>query len=329
MIKTASHFERLDDNQVICRLCPADCQIADGQEGICGSRKNEGGQLVTDNYGEVVTIAVDPIEKKPLYHFYPTSDILSTGPNCCNLKCRHCQNWNISQEKVKTIYVPPEELVNQTKQRDLVGVAFTYTEPVIWYEYIMDTAPLLRQAGLKVVLVSNGYINPEPLKSLLEVVDAFNIDLKGMQQSFYSRVCKGKIEPVLDALRLTAKSDAHLEITNLIIPTHNDSDDDLHQLVDFVASLSDNIPLHFSAYHPSYHMDVAATPVETMIRAYEIGRLSLKHVFLGNIGLDGYSNTTCPGCGALLVRRSGYRTDIVGLNGSVCAKCGADSGIIL
>ncbi len=328
MIKAAVYYEKLDRDRVWCHLCPAECKLTEGKHGICRSRFNEKGRLVTDNYGEAVTVAVDPIEKKPLYHFYPGTDILSTGPNCCNLKCSNCQNWTISQKKSNTMYVAPEKLVALAAQHDSLGVAFTYTEPLVWYEYIMDTAPLLRRAGLKVVLVSNGYISREPFERMLEVIDAINIDLKAIRPDFYLRVCKGRIAPILENIKLTAASPVHLEVTNLIIPGLNDSDEDLAGLVDFIASVSDMIPLHFSAYRPDYKMDIPSTPNDTMLRAWQIAIKKLKYVYLGNVALDGYADTYCPRCRNPLVRRSWYRAEVTGLDGDRCGQCGFATRIV-
>jgi len=328
MIKPAAYAEKLDGNKVVCHLCPAECKLTEGKVGICGCRFNRNGELLVDNYGELVTLAIDPIEKKPLYHFYPRTDILSTGPNGCNLGCIHCQNWTISQKKTKTMFVTPEQLVEAAKQHKSMGVAFTYTEPIIWYEYIMDVAPLLRRAGLKTVLVSNGYINPAPLEDLLGVMDAINVDLKGIRSEFYKKICKGKVEPVLHTIGRVAESGVHLEVTNLIIPSLNDSDKDLTDLVNFVASVSDMIPLHFSAYRPDYKLSIEATPIDTMLRAQEIARQRLKYVYLGNISVDGCSDTFCPNCGRLLIQRSGYHTSVVGLNQGRCVTCGFQTGIV-
>jgi len=328
MIKTAAYCEKRPENRVVCHLCPFNCRLRDEQKGICKSRFNRGGELVTDNYGELVTLAVDPIEKKPLYHFYPGTDILSTGPNSCNFQCLHCQNWTISQRKTSTFYVAPEKLVETALSHDSIGVAYTYTEPLMWYEYIMDTAPLLRQEGLKTVLVSNGFINPEPLEELLPVLDAANIDLKSMRPEFYRKICKGKLQPVLDNIRRMAESNMHIEITNLVIPGKNDSEEELTELVDFIASVSDMIPLHFSAYFPNYQMNTQATPSDTLLKARDIARRKLKYVFLGNVALSDGSNSYCPECGHLLVRRSGYHTSIEGVQGGQCQKCGYETGIV-
>ncbi|MDH3891488.1 MAG: AmmeMemoRadiSam system radical SAM enzyme [candidate division Zixibacteria bacterium] len=328
MHKEAAFYQPLPNNQVQCELCPAECKLDEGKVGICGCRFNKQGKLFTDNYGQAVTLGVDPIEKKPLYHFYPGTDILSTGANGCNLGCLHCQNWSISQTKTQTEYVAPETLVEVAQRHDSTGVAFTYTEPMIWYEYIMDAAPLLHQADLKVVLVTNGYIMPQPLATLVEYIDAANVDLKGMRPEFYAKICKGKLEPVLQTIETLAASDVHLEVTNLLIPGKNDSDEDIAGLVDFVASLSVDIPLHLSAYHPQYKLNVNATPADTMLRARALAQEKLNHVFLGNIASDEGSDSTCAGCGHTLIRRLGYRTEVVGINGAVCAECGRATTIV-
>ncbi|MCB2202117.1 AmmeMemoRadiSam system radical SAM enzyme [bacterium] len=327
MIHAAAHWQTTDSGLVQCNLCPANCTLKEGQHGICRSRYSHHGHLVTDNYGELVTVAVDPIEKKPLYHFYPGSMILSTGANCCNLGCRHCQNWSISQVTTRTTYCPPEQLAHLAEEHDSIGVAFTYTEPMVWFEYICDTAPLLRAQNKKVVLVSNGYINPEPLAELLPFIDAANIDLKGMRPRFYARICKGRLDPVLDTIRAMAGAGIHLEITNLVIPGYNDSDEDLQLLIDFVASVDTRIPLHFSAYHPDYKLQAPPTPHETLQRAFDMARKSLAYPFVGNAYIRGTSDTHCPSCGTILIERSGFGCRIGGLEAGKCTLCGAETRI--
>lgn len=328
MIRPAVHWETVSPGVIRCTLCPAFCRLKDGVHGICDSRYNLDGRLVTDNYGEVVTIAVDPIEKKPLYHFHPGSTILSTGANCCNLSCRHCQNWSISQVRTRTTFCSPEQLAMLAREHHSIGVAFTYTEPMIWFEYIRDTAPKIREHGRKVVLVSNGYINPEPLSELIPLVDAANIDLKGMRPEFYRRVCKGKLEPVLDTIRLLAHSSVHLEVTNLIIPGLNDSDKDLRELIDFIAAINPQVPLHFSAYHPDYKMEAPATPSETLTRAHAMARRKLAYVFVGNALIEGASDSLCPSCGAVLIKRTGFRAKRQALEAGRCSVCNAETGIV-
>lgn len=326
MIKPASFGLSAEKGSVICTLCPLECHLAEGKTGVCGARFNRGGQLLTDNYGELVTLANDPIEKKPLYHFHPGATILSTGPNCCNLGCLHCQNWSISQTKVPTITFTPERLVQSALDHHSLGVAFTYTEPMVWFEYIIDVAPLLRAAGLKVVLISNGFINPKPLEQLLSVTDAMNVDLKSIRDEFYRRVCKGRLGPILDNIRQIAASPVHLELTNLLIPGENDSDVDIADLVAFVASVSPAIPLHFSAYHPDYQLHHPATPIATMNRALELAVTQLQYVYQGNIS-HGRSDTQCPVCRTRLVARQGFQVRVEGLEAGRCRACGHATGI--
>lgn len=330
MIREARYYSKLDDTRVRCDLCPAECKLKSGQRGICHSRYNESNRLVTDNFGETVTLAIDPIEKKPLYHFYPGEDIASIGVNGCNLSCKHCQNWEISQGQVPTRYIDPKQLPEIGAQRGSIGIAYTYTEPVIWFEYILEAAPLVREVGLVNVLVTNGYINPEPLRELLPLVDAFNVDLKAMRPEFYRRICKGRLEPVLEAIRIIADSPSHLEITYLIIPELNDSDDDFRKLGEFLISVDRKIPLHLSAYYPAYQLDKPATPRRTMLRACEILEQYVSYVFVGNMQIEGRSDTYCPECGHTLVERLWYRIQVSGLDADgSCRNCGHKADIIV
>jgi pyruvate formate lyase activating enzyme len=329
MIREALYYDRLNDQVVRCRLCPAGCRLTPDRRGICRNRYNDDGRLMTDNFGETVTFAVDPIEKKPLYHFRPGSVIASIGANGCNLSCQNCQNSEISQKSVATFYIEPERLPQAAARDGSIGIAYTYTEPIIWYEFILEAAPWVTAAGLVNVMVTNGYINPEPLERLLPLIDAFNVDLKGMNPEFYRRICKGRLEPVLEAIRMIAASPAHLELTTLVIPGLNDSEEDFDQLAEFVASLDPAIPVHLSAYHPSFKMRIAPTPVETLMKGHAILRRSLHNVFVGNREVAGCSDTYCPACGATLIERSGYSVRLKGIDDDGrCRACRTAAGIV-
>ena len=300
----AKHWESLEDKKVRCRLCPANCLLTASKTGICGCRTNIDGRLMVDNYGEIVSASYDPIEKKTLYHFYPGTVIFSTGPNGCNLSCENCQNWEISQMKVPTRHLEPSELAILAGRSGSIGVAYTYSEPLIWFEYILDAAAAVREKGLKNVIVSNGYINEEPFQEPLPLINAANIDLKSMNPAFYKKICKGQLEPVKNAIVSLFKAGKHLEVTNLVIPGLNDSDADFEQITDFIAGLSENVPLHFSAYHPTYKMTRPQTPAETLLNAYEIASKKLNFVYLGNVNIPEKSDTICPQCGAKLISRT-------------------------
>ena len=329
MLKEALFWEKREDGKIHCVLCPVSCIVAEGKVGVCLGRKNQNGILYATNYGKAVSIAVDPIEKKPLYHFYPGTEILSTGPNGCNLKCGHCQNWYISQVESPTEYVPPEKLIELALKYNSIGIAYTYTEPFIWYEYIKDTARLAQQKNLKNVLVTNGYINEPPLLELLPLIDAMNIDVKSMENDFYRNICKGKVEPVLKATELSVKKGVHVEITNLLMPTLNDSDEQIKILVDWLAGIDDKIPLHFSRYFPHYKIDLPPTPVATLERAFKIAREKLKYVYVGNAYIEKTTDTLCPQCLNVLIKRDGYFTRIVGIKDKKCSSCGRGVDLVL
>ena len=317
----ALYYEKLDRSRVRCGLCPNDCLIDPGGAGRCGQRKNNNGKLIALSYGRTVTVAIDPIEKKPLFHFMPGSRILSVGPNGCTLTCDHCQNWEISQKTIPTRYISPEQLVDLASEEGSVGVAFTYTEPLVWYEYILDTAPLLRKRGLKSVLVTNGYLNEEPARRIAPLIDAFNIDLKSYDDRFYREYCGGTIEPVKKFIEI-ASSVSHVEITNLVIPGLNDSPGSIEDMAKWISGISSDIPLHFSRFFPKYKMEkLAATPVETLSTAYGLARRFLDYVYIGNIFIEGTENTVCPDCGEAVIKRAGYSTEMI-ISDGVCRRCG-------
>jgi len=323
----ASWYDKLEDNNVLCRLCPNDCVIPDGRHGICKVRVNRGGVLTADSYAELVTLAADPIEKKPLYHYYPSRSILSTGPNGCNFQCGYCQNSDISQRVVPTRHVTPEELAEFAAHDDSIGVAYTYTEPFIWSEYIRDAGACVHERGLKNVLVTNGYVHEEPLRELLPLIDAMNVDIKSMNEDFYRDICGGILSDVLNTVEV-ANGSCHVEITNLVITGYNDSEDDIARLADWIAGVNPAIPLHLSRYFPRYRFSEKETPVSTLLKAHEIASSRLKYVYLGNLQMEGGSDTDCPVCGNVLVSRSHYSVQLSGIRDSVCSSCGAKVDIV-
>lgn len=322
--------EPADGGRIACHICPHECRIAEGRAGVCLCRKNVSGTLRPMNYAEVTSAGMDPIEKKPLYHFHPGRSILSVGTWGCNFKCDFCQNWQISQtDGVATEHLEPEAAVELARQKGSVGIAYTYNEPTIWYEYVLDTGRLARRAGLVNVLVTNGYINPAPLDRLLEeVVDAMNIDLKAFTDGFYAEHARGQLSPVLETARRAAGR-CHVETTTLLIPGENDSPQELTQLRDWIAeNLGQASPVHLSAYFPRYKSSAPATTLETLTRARDIMAARLHHVYVGNVAATGLSNTCCPGCGATVVRRTGYTVDAGGVRSGCCADCGAELNIV-
>jgi len=315
--------------RVVCALCPHECVIAEGRTGRCLGRKNVGGSLVAASYGEVVSIAVDPIEKKPLYHFLPGSEILSVATYGCNLRCPFCQNSEISQQVAPSRYVGPDELLALAKSHDTPSVAYTYNEPCIWFEYLVDAGRLMHAAGIKNVLVTNGMLNPEPLAELLPLVDAMNIDLKSIRPGFYRDYVQGDLDTVLNTIR-TAKRACHVELTNLLIPGRNDSEADISELVGFVAGLGRETVLHFSRYFPRHRANEPPTPAATLERAAAIAREKLDYVYLGNVTTRPEDRDTfCPKCRNRLVERSNYAGRIVGIRDGKCAKCGRVADIVL
>lgn len=320
--REARYYERLSGDKVRCLLCPHSCGIPDGGKGRCGVRENAGGTLYTRSYGRTVTANIDPIEKKPLYHFMPGSIILSIGPNGCTLDCDNCQNWSISQEAAPTRFMSPEELVLLAGKNGSIGVAFTYTEPLLWFEYIEETAPLLRGKGLKSVLVTNGFLNEEPAREIAPLVDGFNVDLKSMSDEFYHEYCGGRVEPVRRFIEIAAKV-SHVEVTNLLIPGLNDGPDDIAGLSEWLEGVSRDIPLHFSRFFPQHRMvDRPPTPRESLESAYAVAKRHLDHVYIGNMDVGSTADTYCADCGETVIRRSGYRTEVLG-DGGYCPSCGA------
>ncbi len=313
--------------KVQCELCPKECVIKPGQSGECRVRINIDGVLRTVVYGYPCSIHIDPVEKKPLFHFLPGSTILSLATVGCNLHCRNCQNWEISQanpEDSEAAFCPPERLVAMTKYHNCPSVAYTYTDPIVYYEYTYDTAKLARDKGIRNVLVTAGYINTEPWKELLEYVDAANIDLKGITDDFYRQVCFGTLKPVQQALIEAAAKGILLEVTNLIIPTLNDKPEEIRQLARWVkVNLGSDIPLHFSRFFPRYkmrHLPQTSSQTLDVAREIAVGE-GLHYVYIGNIRSKTGQNTYCPGCKVLLIERSGYTILQNRLKDGCCPDC--------
>jgi pyruvate formate lyase activating enzyme len=324
----AKYWKKRDDGRIACELCPQACVIPEGGHGVCLGRVNRDGALIATNFAECVSVAMDPIEKKPLYHVCPGRQVLSIACNGCNLRCDFCQNWSISQTKARTTPLPPAELVRLAVESGSFGVAYTYTEPLVWFEYLLQAGALVREAGIKNMLVTNGVLNEAPMRELLPLIDAMNVDLKSMSPSFYRDYCHiDGAEAVQRTIRLAAEQ-CLVEVTNLIIPGLNDSDEDLRALVDFVAGVDPAIPLHFSRYFPTYKMSIEPTPVETLVRARDIAREKLHYVYVGNVRLDDDSDTRCPTDGHLLVRRTGYSAEVVGVEYGKCAGCGRETDFL-
>jgi pyruvate formate lyase activating enzyme len=328
--RTARYWHVQPDGRVACDLCPVGCKLRDGQDGLCNTRGNLGGEMKAKQYGRVVSAGVDPIEKKPLYHFHPAQPILSIAALGCNLHCEFCQNWSISQRgDGRTTDMSPDAVVAAARETGSFGIAYTYSEPLVWFEFVLDTARLAREAGLKNVAVTNGYLNPEPLAELVPFLDAANVDLKGMDERFYAKVCHAELKPVLAAIEAFHAGGTHLEITNLVIPGHNDGDEDIRELAGFVAGISADIPLHLSAYHPAYRFDAPPTSQATLIRAAEVARERLHYVYVGNVHADGWTDTRCPHCGATVISRRGYATRVSLSREGTCKSCGGSVPVVL
>lgn len=322
--KTALYYTRFSEQSVECQLCPHYCRLKPGQEGVCRARANLEGELIAENYGEISSIALDPVEKKPLYHFYPGHNILSIGSFGCNLACPWCQNYHIAAQRPETRYLSPAEIAELAASlvaKGSVGVAYTYNEPIISLEYVLECGALVKKKGLSNVLVTNGYVNREPLVRLLEVSDALNIDLKGFTAHFYRRYCRGKLEVVLDSIEL-AVSLSHVEITSLIVPGLNDDPASFRDMCRVLAGISPDIPWHLSAFYPTYRMtDRPSTPVEKLEQLRSIAREYMNYVYLGNVAGKN-SDTVCPSCGQTLIERRGYSTRVKALSEGKCVRCG-------
>ncbi len=318
--REAMFYETMPESMVQCHLCPHKCVLRVGESGKCRGRKNMSGKMIAINYGLSIGISLDPIEKKPLYHFHPGTRIVSLGANSCNLSCFFCQNYQSSQSQCETQYLSPKdlyEIVKEHSQNGIKQIAFTYTEPFTWYEYIYDFACLAEDTDI--VLVTNGFINPEPLEKILPDIKAMNIDLKSINPEFYSEHCGGDLEMVINTIKTAYAHGVHLEVTNLLIPGLNDAAQEMIELSAFIASVNREIPLHISAYHPAYKSKVTATSQKTVLQACEIARARLAHVYAGNIISDSFSATKCSNCGLELISANRKSVNLVGLGN--CPHC--------
>ena len=322
------------EGAVDCGLCAHRCRITPGRRGICKVRENQGGRLVTLTYGRIVAQHVDPIEKKPLFHFLPGSTSYSIAAVGCNFQCGFCQNWQISQwprsgrGELPGEPASPETIVEAARRHGCASVSYTYTEPTIFYEYARDTALLARQAGLRNVFVTNGFMTPEALAEIAGWLDAANVDLKAWSDAFYRETCKGRLEPVKESIRGMHAAGIHVEVTTLLVTGQNDAADDLRGIAGFLASISPDLVWHVSRYHPDFEMSQPPTPLEKIEQAVDIGRKAgLRFVYAGNVA--GWQDTRCPGCGTVVIERSGFGVTGVNLRGSACGHCGKELPIIV
>ena len=325
------YWHLLDDGRVQCDLCPRECRLHEDQRGLCFVRARQGDQVVLTTYGRSSGFCVDPIEKKPLNHFLPGSSVLSFGTAGCNLACRFCQNWDISKSRETDTLADeasPEAIAATAKRLGCASVAFTYNDPVIFLEYAVDVAQACHTLGIRAVAVTAGYINPEPRAEFFAHMDAANVDLKGFTESFYADLCAGHLEPVLDTLRyLVHETGVWVEITTLLIPGHNDSEQEIDELTRWVTEeLGPDVPLHFTAFHPDYRMlDIPGTPPATLARAREIAlRNGVRYVYTGNVHDVQGGSTFCHACGALVIERDWYELGAYRVTAEGrCEACGA------
>jgi len=323
----ARYYDRLPDREIKCRLCPRFCQLGDKERGFCGVRENQNGKYYTLVYGQVASYNIDPIEKKPLFHFLPGAMAFSVATAGCNVACKFCQNWEISQmrpEQVQSRYLPPEAVAETTAHYNCPIVAYTYSEPVIFYEFMYDTSLEARKKGLRNAVITNGFINPEPLAELIKVVDAIKIDLKAFNQDFYTNYVRGQLQPVLDSIKQIASSKVWLEIVYLVIPTLNDDPKEIRQMALWLKTeIGPDYPLHFSRFQPMYLIkNLPPTPISTLERLRDIAlEEGLHYVYLGNVPGHPGENTYCPNCGQVVIERYGYTIKKNNLSGNKCRHC--------
>ena len=328
-MKEAAFYTKEKEQKVHCYLCPHNCLIREGKRGICRVRKNVDGKLMAETYGQICSAGFDPIEKKPLYHFHPGNTIFSVGSIGCNLHCRFCQNWEISQTDVEEFdhlrnYQPDEIVKIAGERKDNFGIAYTYNEPTVWFEYMDDIATRAKDKGLKNVMVTNGFISPDPLQRSFEFMDAYSVDLKAFDEEFYRKLTASKLEPVKKALKMIRDARKHMEITNLVITGENDEEAVFEEMIKWIGGeLGNKTVLHISRYYPTYRLNNPPTSPDTLERFYEIASRHLAYVYIGNIISKNGQNTYCDNCKELLIERSRYNTRLKNVkdDGS-CGNCG-------
>ncbi|MFB0566725.1 MAG: AmmeMemoRadiSam system radical SAM enzyme [Candidatus Aminicenantaceae bacterium] len=323
----ARYYKKHPDREIECTLCPRFCKLGDKERGYCGVRENIGGKYYTLVYGKACAIHVDPIEKKPFFHFLPKTNALSIATAGCNVNCKFCQNWEISQvrpEQVRHYDFPPSSVVNYAQKYKCPSIAYTYTEPVIFFEYMFDTSVEARRKRIRNVVITGGHINPEPLQDLIKVVDAIKIDLKSFSGDFYHSYVKGKLEPVLEAIKIVNRSDTWLEIVYLVIPTLNDRPEEIRKMCRWLRKeIGPDVPVHFSRFHPMYLVkNLPPTPVSTLEKAHKVAlEEGLHYVYIGNIPGHKAESTYCPSCKNIVVKRVGYQIMKIELSGGKCRFC--------
>ncbi|MBC8466096.1 AmmeMemoRadiSam system radical SAM enzyme [bacterium] len=321
-------YRRTTGDQIKCEICPRFCILSEGDIGLCGGRKFLNDELINTNYGKITSLYLDSIEKKPLYHFFPGSDILSVGTTGCNLTCKWCQNDHLIQNDNSAREISPESLVDIVDAIDGIGVAYTYAEPLIWFEYALDSGRLMHDRGLFNIFISNGFINPNPLKELLNIADAFNIDLKVEDDQCYATFCGGRLEDIHRTINMIYDAGKHLEITHLLVTGVSTDYSRLEKLVNWISAIDKRIPLHLVRYFPTKQFSEPPTDMEFMLNAKEIAKSKLDWVYLQNLWTEEMENSFCP-CGAILVDRSQGVISTTGISNGNCKNCGNEVNYFL
>ena len=334
MRREADFWKKIDDKIVQCNLCSHSCKITEGNTGICKVRKNENGKLFSLIYGSASSLASDPIEKKPLYHFYPGTHAFSMGTVGCNFKCDHCQNYTISTVDSNFFHMrelSPDQVPKLAKSNNCQGISYTYNEPTIWHEFCFDSAKLCKKEGLYTCYVTNGYINEDPLREISRYLDAMNIDVKAFNEDFYKKICKAKLKPVLSTCEIAKELGNHIELTYLVIPGFNDSSKEIKHFCRWIVDkLGSDTPVHFSRFHTDHNMlDIPRTPMDTLLQIHNLAKEEgIFYPYLGNVLHGDYENTFCPKCGNVCIERNGYSINLDNFTDGKCRKCGTSLAII-